>query len=184
MREYRCQIKMAPAVLLNTPRPGPKGRDPMASAEFSAIAHTSTYRIEAVAAKAEAELERLRAARTALASRIDKAESILTRQLGNLNGFRPIRIAIHVGGGYSYRVLSDGKLGRSYNVDPQNWGCSCVDHVRREAACKHGIAAWVLEQAYTAPVPKVAQPEPASPPSLRNAVPLTVAIEGLERMSA
>jgi hypothetical protein len=153
----------------------------MANTEFSAPAHP--YRIEEIAQRAEAELERLRAARPALASRIDKAESIVCRQLGSLNGYRPIRIAIH-GGGYSYRVLSDGKLGRSYDVDPHTWSCDCPDYRRREAACKHGLAAWVLERAYTAPVPKVAEPESASPSSLRNAVPLTVVTAGLERMSA
>ncbi len=83
------------------------------------LAQPSTYRIEQIAAKAEAELERLRAARPALASRIDKAESIVCRQLGSLNGYRPIRVTIHPAGGYSYRVLSDGKLGRSYTVEPQ-----------------------------------------------------------------
>jgi len=159
----------------------------MATTESSASAHPSTYRIEEIARLAEAELERLRAARPALASRIDKAEAIVCRQLGSLNGYRPIRIAIHPDGGYSYRVMSDGKLGRSYDVDPHTWSCNCPDYRRREATCKHGIGCWVLERAYTATKTKchidMTAPTRDSE-SLRNAVPLSVVVAGLERMSA
>jgi hypothetical protein len=94
---------------------------------------------------------------------------------------------IHPAGGYTCRVLSDGKLGRSYTVEPHGWRCDCPDSRRRESACKHAIACWVLERAYPPPKPKFA----ANPgftirtsQSLRNAVPLYVAMAGLERMSA
>ncbi len=123
----------------------------MSTTESSASAHPSTYRIEEIAQRAEAELERLRQARPALASRIDRAEGIVCRQLGSPNGYRPIRIVIHPAGDHSYVVRSDGKLARSYTVDPHAWGCDCPDHRRRRAACKHAIACWILRRAFGAP---------------------------------
>jgi hypothetical protein len=33
-------------------------------------------------------------------------------------------------------------------VDPAAWSCDCPDHRRRQAACKHALACWVLERAY------------------------------------
>jgi hypothetical protein len=32
-------------------------------------------------------------------------------------------------------------------VDPAGWGCSCPDYHRRDAACKHVLACWVLRSA-------------------------------------
>ncbi len=158
----------------------------MSTTKDSAFAHPSTFRIEEIAQRAEAELTRLRAARPALSPRIDKAESIVCRQLGSLNGYRPIRIVIHPDGGHSYRVRSDGKLGRSYPVDPRTWSCSCPDYRRRESACKHALACWILKRAYRAPAPVLVEHESVirDSESLRGAVRLTVAMEGLERMSA
>ncbi|MDP8950756.1 MAG: hypothetical protein M3N18_00665 [Actinomycetota bacterium] len=158
----------------------------MASAESSASAHPSIHYVEKIAMKAEAELERLRQARPALASRIDKAEAIVCRQLGSLNGYRPIRVVVHPDDAHSYRVLSDGKLGRSYTVNPHDWSCDCPDHRRREAACKHALACWVLERAYRTPEPKTVEPESPTgdSESLRDAVPLSVVMAGLDRMSA
>jgi hypothetical protein len=95
----------------------------------------------------------LRAARPGLASRIDKAEGIIVMQLGSLNGQRPIRIRLHPDGDHTYLVASGSKLSRRYEVNPHTWGCDCPDHRRRRAACKHALAAWVLERTYKAPAP-------------------------------
>ncbi len=153
---------------------------------------TPYYIVEEIAAKAEAELERLRAARPALASRIDRAENIICRQLGSLKGYRPIRITLHPDGDHTYHVASDGKLGRSYTVNPGTGSCDCADYRRREAGCKHAIACWVIDRAYRVPAParapKVAEGAVADAvaeveTSLSNAGPLAVVTAGLERMS-
>ena len=125
----------------------------MASTTIAQPAHPSTQYIEAIAEKAEAELERLKRARPALASRIEKAESIIVMQLASLNGQRPIRVRVHPDGDHTYIVLSGSKLNKRYEVNPHGWGCSCPDHRRRHAACKHALACWVLERAFRRPAP-------------------------------
>jgi hypothetical protein len=96
----------------------------------------------------ERDIARLKSARPHLASRIERAEHILVAQLSTANGSRPVKIRVHADGSRSYTVRSGSKLCRSYAVDPAAWSCSCPDHRRRRAACKHALACWVLERAY------------------------------------
>lgn len=97
-----------------------------------------------IAASVEAELERLRQRRPWLASRIDRAETILTTHL-SCKRQRVIRVRIDAKGHACFLVNGSG--GAVYVVDPQSWSCSCPDHHRRDAACKHSVAAWILSRA-------------------------------------
>jgi hypothetical protein len=96
----------------------------------------------------ERDIARLKAARPHLGSRIERAEHILVAQLSTSNGSRPVKVRVHADGSRSYAVRSGSRLRRSYRVDPAAWSCSCPDHMRRQAACKHALACWVLERAY------------------------------------
>ena len=95
---------------------------------------------ETVAAAVERELERLRAARPHLEARISRAENILVT---HLSCRRQRVIRVRVAGGRA-RFLVGGFKGAVYVVDPSSWSCSCPDHHRRGAACKHSIACWAL----------------------------------------
>ena len=101
-----------------------------------------------IAETMERDIARLKAARPHLGSRIERAEHILVTQLSTSNGSRPVKIRVHADGSHSYTVRSGSRFCRSYRVDPEAWGCSCPDHRRRRAACKHALACWVLERAY------------------------------------
>ena len=96
----------------------------------------------------ERDIACLKSARPRLASRIERAEHILVTQLSTANGSRPVRVRVHANGSRSYSVRSGSKLCRSYLVDQRSWECECPDHRRRQAACKHALACWVLERAY------------------------------------
>lgn len=100
----------------------------------------------------EAELDRLRAARPALVSRIERAEHIIVTQLSTANGtHRPIKVRVHADGSRSFAVRSGSKLRRCYTVEAGSFRCDCPDARRRHAACKHGIAAYLLERALRRP---------------------------------
>jgi hypothetical protein len=101
-----------------------------------------------IAETMERDVARLKSARPRLTSRIERAEHILVTQLSTANGARPVKIRVHADGSRSYTVRSGSKLCQSYAVDPEAWSCSCPDHRRRRAACKHALACWVLERAY------------------------------------
>jgi len=103
---------------------------------------------QSVAEIMERDIARLKAARPHLGSRIERAEHILVTQLATANGSRPVKVRCHADGTRSYRVASGSKLRRSYLVSPATWGCECPDHRRRQAACKHAVACWVLERAF------------------------------------
>ena len=108
-----------------------------------------TTSVEHIAERVEVELERLRTARPALSSRIERAEHIIVTQLSVSNGSRPIRVRIHADGDYSHVVRSGSKLRREYTVNPHTWSCDCPDARKRGgAACKHGIACWALGRAF------------------------------------
>ena len=94
----------------------------------------------------EKELERLRKARPALESRIDRASSILLLQLASPPRTRPVRVRIR-GDEVRFLVRSSSAAGAIYSVDAKNWACSCPDFHRRNVACKHVISAWVLRRA-------------------------------------
>jgi hypothetical protein len=101
---------------------------------------------ERIVEAVEAELERLREARPALESRIDRASSILLLQLASPPRTRPVKVRIH-GDNVRFLVSSSSAAGAVYAVDGRTWACSCPDFHRRNGACKHVIAAWVLKRA-------------------------------------
>ncbi len=163
-----------------------------------------TTRILENAERVEAELERLRAARPALSSRISRAESILVTQLSVSNGRRPIKVRIHPDGDHTYVIRSGSKLSKEYTVNPHVWSCDCPDHRRRGRGCKHGLACYVLERAsrkrptplrtgtgedlpvedleHVSEIVPRALSNVADNDSLRGVVPLDVVAAGLERM--
>jgi hypothetical protein len=96
----------------------------------------------------ERDITRLKAARPNLVSRIERAEHILVTQLSTANGSRPVKVRVHADGSRSYTVRSGSKLCRSYRVSPASWSCECSDHMRRQVACKHALACWVLARAF------------------------------------
>ncbi len=93
--------------------------------------------VETVAERVERELERLRAARPALSSRISRAENILVT---HLSCRRQRVIRVRGGGDGRARFLVEGSGGAVYVVDPRSWECSCPDAHRRGRGCKHSIA--------------------------------------------
>jgi hypothetical protein len=101
---------------------------------------------ERIVEAVEEELERLREARPALGSRIDRASSIILLQLASPPRTRPVKVRIH-GGKVRFLVSSSSAAGEVYTVDGRTWACSCPDFHRRNGACKHVIAAWVLKRA-------------------------------------
>ena len=110
-------------------------------------AHTPTP-TEVLAERVEQELERLRASRPELEGRIDRAASILVMQLSSPAHQRPMRVRAG-SGGTRVLVASASQGGVVYSVDPAAWTCSCPDHHRRGGACKHAVAAYVLQRAAT-----------------------------------
>ncbi len=103
--------------------------------------------VETIAERVERELERVRAARPALSSRVSRAESIV---VAHLSCRRQRLIRIRVSGGRA-RFLVSGSGGAVYVVDPTDWSCTCPDHHRRSAGCKHSIACWALWRASARP---------------------------------
>lgn len=90
------------------------------------------------------ELDRIKAARPTLASRVERAENIIVTQFSVSNGSRPVRVRLLADGTHEYRVRSGSKLQREYVIDPRSWSCNCPDHEKRSAACKHVIACFTL----------------------------------------
>ena len=95
---------------------------------------------------AEAELERLRAARPHLRSRISRAENILVTHL-SCRRANIIRVRCSHSLGSRRVFLVRGSGGAVYVVDPEGWGCSCPDAHRRGKGCEHSIACWALWRA-------------------------------------
>lgn len=107
------------------------------------IAHESapiTPDLDALAVQIEDELTRLREKRPGLTDRIGRAANILVSHI-TCGRSRPIRVRV---GTHGAKFLVDGSKGSVYVVDPGTWGCSCPDHHRRDAICKHGISCYVL----------------------------------------
>lgn len=92
-------------------------------------------RIHPTTDRIQRELNRLRAARPEMDSRIDRAEHILVTQLSVSNGTRPVRVRLSENG-HTYTVRSGSKLSKTYTVDP----ATC-------RTCKHILACYVLERA-------------------------------------
>ncbi len=108
---------------------------------------------QTIAERIEQELDRLRrfadAARPALATRIDRAGDILVT---HLSCRRSNVIRVRVGAdGPRFLVSSASSGGAVYVVDPASWSCSCPDHHRRGAVCKHALACWALGRASARP---------------------------------
>ncbi len=106
--------------------------------------------LDALVAKIEQELERLRAKRPGLSSRISRAANILVTHL-SCRRQGVIRVRVRQG---RSRFLVNGSGGSVYSVDPADWSCSCPDHHRRDATCKHALAAYVLWRV-SRPAPKL-----------------------------
>jgi hypothetical protein len=102
----------------------------------------------------EAALARLREARPHLESRLGRAATIVVVHLSSAARTRPIRCRIRKDGRRAYLVSSLTSGGAVYEVDPRSWSCSCSDYHRRGAACKHGIAAWILANAVPSTAPQ------------------------------
>jgi SWIM zinc finger len=103
---------------------------------------------ELLAERVEAELDRLRVARPALADRLDRAAGILLLQLSSPPRLRPVRVRVGAAGA-RFLVSSVTARGCVYVVDPRSWSCSCPDWHRRDGTspCKHGLAAFILWRA-------------------------------------
>ena len=99
-----------------------------------------TTSVEQIAERIERELERLRAARPGLSSRISRAENVLVAHL-SCRSQRLIRVRVNADGA---RFLVSGLGGAVYVVDPSDWGCSRPDAHRRGKGCKHALACWAL----------------------------------------
>lgn len=107
--------------------------------------------LEAFAEAIERELARLAEARPHLSDRIGRAAQLVVVQLSSPPRNRPIKCRIRRGGRPVLLVSSLTASGVTYQVDPGSWECSCPDHHRRGAACKHGLAGWVLWRASLTP---------------------------------
>lgn len=107
-----------------------------------------TISVEQIAERVEQELERLRAARPALSSRISRAENILVTHL-SCRRARMIRARVRSGELVGYLVAGSG--GAVYSVDPVSWQCSCPDAHRKGKGCKHAITCWALWRASARP---------------------------------
>ena len=107
----------------------------------------TTSVVETVAGRIEQELARVRAARPALASRISRAENIVVMHL-SCRRQRTIRVRVRDG---RPRFLVSGSAGAVYVVNPGDWSCTCPDHHRRGAGCKHAVACWALWRASARP---------------------------------
>ncbi|MGI8540786.1 MAG: hypothetical protein ACR2N0_13610 [Rubrobacteraceae bacterium] len=109
-------------------------------------------RTNTVVDRIEREIARLKAARPHLESRVERAEHILVAHLATANGtHKPLKVRIHADGSRSFTVRSCSKLRKVYTVSGEGFECDCPDARRRHAACKHGIACYILERALRRP---------------------------------
>lgn len=99
--------------------------------------------VETIAERVERELERVRAARPKLSSRVSRAEGIIVTHL-SCRRQRLIRVRVNADGA---RFLVSGSGGAVYVVNPSDWGCSCPDAHRQGKGCKHALACWALWRA-------------------------------------
>jgi hypothetical protein len=101
---------------------------------------------ERIVEAVEEELARLREKRPGLASRLDRAGHLLVVHLSDPRS-GTIRVRVGSDGRPRFVVRSLTSAG-VYVVDPRDsWRCSCPDHHRRDAACKHALACWCLKRA-------------------------------------
>ncbi len=124
----------------------------------------------------EKELSRLRAARPAMESRIDKAEALLVAHMSVAPSMRPIRVLVHADGSRSYRVRSGSKLGKVYTVEGETFRCPCPSAKH----CYHSIACYVLDWVLFPPVEMVETPKRPTEVTKR---PTAEVAAGLARMA-
>ncbi len=105
-------------------------------------AHPSTP--EQLAERIEEVIAHLREKRPHLEDRIDRASNLLVVHL-SCPSSRTIRVRIAANGRGSFLVNGSG--GAVYVVNPSDWSCTCPDHHRRGAACKHALACYLLNRA-------------------------------------
>jgi len=78
---------------------------------------------------------------------VDRAATILVVHLSSPPRSRPIRCRVRRGGKRVLLVESLSAGGVTYEVDPDNWTCSCPDFHRKGTGCKHGVTSWALWKA-------------------------------------
>jgi hypothetical protein len=100
-----------------------------------------------LAASIETEIERIRAARPQLSSRLDRASNLLLLQLVSPPRQRPVKVRITADGRRRFLVSSTSSGGVVYSVDPATYSCSCPDAHRRGKGCKHSLACFILKGA-------------------------------------
>jgi SWIM zinc finger len=134
----------APARMAVLPRRDPpEVMTPVSDPSVPQEAARAAFLKEALSLRIEEELARLYTARPELSDRIDRASSLVVRQLASPPRLRCIRVRVGRAGA-RFLVDSSTTPGATYVVDPNRWRCSCPDHHRRNAACKHSLAAWLL----------------------------------------
>jgi hypothetical protein len=102
---------------------------------------------EGISEAVEEELARLREKRPGLVSRLDRAGHLLVVHLSDpRSGTIRVRIDAKRRPSFLIRSLTSGGI---YVVEPgeAGWSCSCPDYHRRNAPCKHLVAAWCLKRA-------------------------------------
>lgn len=100
---------------------------------------------EILASRAAVELLRVISERPHLARRCEKAAEILADHARH-RGARIIRAQVR--GGKLVGYLVSGSRRQVYRIEASGkWRCSCPDYHRRDAVCKHGLAAWALHRA-------------------------------------
>lgn len=118
---------------------------PERNARASAQNARAFWNRERVSEAIEEELARLREKRPGLASRIDRAAHLLVTHLSDRrSGMIRVRVGSDRRPRFLVRSLTSGGI---YVVDPAEagWSCSCPDYHRRNAPCKHLVAAWCLK---------------------------------------
>jgi hypothetical protein len=135
-----------------TPRRGPRrecfvieNSVPERNARASAQNARAFWNRERVLEAIEEELARLREKRPGLASRIDRAAHLLVTHLSDRrSGMIRVRVGSDRRPRFLVRSVTSGGI---YVVDPAEagWSCSCPDYHRRNAPCKHLVAAWCLK---------------------------------------
>lgn len=102
---------------------------------------------EVLAERIEAEIARIRAARQALESRLDRAGALLVTRLSCSPLLRPIRARIAADGTCRFLVRSTSSPLITCSVVPGSFECNCPDARRRSKGCKHAVACYILEWA-------------------------------------
>jgi len=151
--EENKKIQYAPAVVAH-PEADPR-EAPLSERSIPHDARASEPRHmraapEVLVERIEAEIARIRAARPALESRLDRAGALLVTQLSCSPLLRPIRARIAADGKCRFLVRSTRAPLITYTVIPGTFECSCPDARRRGKGCKHSVACYILERATSA----------------------------------